>query len=57
MPSLTPQDRKFLCRFTFADGRQCLPVTRTAPHAAVNATPIRSPNPFRINTYRNARKC
>ncbi len=23
MSSLRPQDRKFLCRFTFADGRQC----------------------------------
>ncbi len=23
MSSLRPQDRKSLCRFTFADGRQC----------------------------------
>src|SRR5712692_2807245 len=30
MSSLRPQDRKSLCRFTFADGRQCL--TPRPPH-------------------------
>src|SRR5260370_7333546 len=30
MSSLRPQDRKSLCRFTFADGRQCR--TPRSPH-------------------------
>src|SRR6266404_2387030 len=30
MSSLRPQDRKFLCRFTFDDGRQCR--TPRSPH-------------------------
>ena len=30
MSSLRPQDRKSLCRFTFADGRQCR--TSRSPH-------------------------
>ncbi len=33
MSSLRPQDRKSLCRFTFADGRQCRsPRSRHHPH-------------------------
>src|SRR5229473_2355786 len=33
MSSLRPQDRKSLCRFTFADGRQCrTPRSRNHPH-------------------------
>ena len=32
MSSLRPQDRKSLCRFTFADGRQCR--TPRCPHHA-----------------------
>ncbi len=49
MSSLRPQDRKSLCRFTFADGRQCrTPAPPTSPQPAPSPhTPLpRTSNEF-----------
>jgi hypothetical protein len=51
MSSLRPQDRKSLCRFTFADGRQCRTPRSPAIPTSAPTTPAKTPGAPPINSH------